>query len=64
MTVFYEPHPVSEERKAELRAQGFTVIDAAFQPDGYENPAEHGAEDPQTSAETPKRRGRPPKAQE
>lgn len=38
--VWYEPHPVSSERKAELRAKGFQVIDAAFTPEGYENPAD------------------------
>lgn len=30
--IAYEPHPVSPERKAELRAQGFTIIDAAYKP--------------------------------
>lgn len=30
--VIYEPHPVSPERKAELRAQGFKIIDAQFEP--------------------------------
>lgn len=30
--VIYEPHPVSPERKAELRAQGFKIIDASFGP--------------------------------
>lgn len=28
----YEPHPVSAERKAELRAQGYTILDARFAP--------------------------------
>lgn len=28
--VIYEKHPVSKERKAELRAKGYTIIDAAF----------------------------------
>ena len=32
--IIYEPHPVSPERKAELRAQGFKIIDAAFAPEG------------------------------
>lgn len=32
MTVFYEPHPVSVERKAELRAQGYKIIDSRFKP--------------------------------
>ena len=32
MKIAYEPHPVSPERKAELRAQGFKIIDAQFAP--------------------------------
>lgn len=28
----YEPHPVSPERKQELRDQGFRIIDARFAP--------------------------------
>ena len=30
--VIYEPHPVTRERKAELRAQGFQIIDVQFKP--------------------------------
>jgi hypothetical protein len=30
--IHYEPHPVSAERKAELRAQGLTIVDAVFAP--------------------------------
>lgn len=30
--VWYEPHPVSAERKAELRAKGYQIIDAIFAP--------------------------------
>lgn len=30
--IAYEKHPVSPERKAELRAQGFKIIDAQFEP--------------------------------
>jgi hypothetical protein len=30
--VCYEPHPVSRERKAELRALGFNIVDAKFAP--------------------------------
>jgi len=30
--VHYEPHPVSPERKAQLRAQGFNIVDAKFAP--------------------------------
>lgn len=28
----YEPHPVTPERKAELRAEGYKIIDARFAP--------------------------------
>lgn len=30
--IAYEKHPVSPERKAELRSQGFKIIDALFRP--------------------------------
>lgn len=46
--IIYEPHPVTPERKAELRAQGYKIIDAQFAP------ADH---DP----EAPAKRGRKPK---
>ncbi|MNE11055.1 hypothetical protein D3C76_1485290 [compost metagenome] len=36
--VIYEKHPVSPERKAELRQKGYKIIDARFVPDGYEHP--------------------------
>lgn len=32
MKIAYEPHPVSTERKAELRAQGYKIIDALYAP--------------------------------
>lgn len=38
MKIAYEPHPVTPERKAELRAAGFKIIDARF------TPADHQAE--------------------
>ena len=31
--IAYEPHPVSPERKAELRAQGYKILDARFKPE-------------------------------
>lgn len=34
----YEPHPVSPERKDELRGQGYRIIDARFAPAGYQHP--------------------------
>lgn len=30
--IIYEKHPVSVERKAELRAQGFKILDARYAP--------------------------------
>ena len=30
--IVYEPHPVSRERKAELLAEGFRIIDAKYRP--------------------------------
>ena len=36
--IAYEPHPVAPERKAELRAQGFKIIDARFKPAGAVEP--------------------------
>ena len=38
MQIHYEPHPVSQERKAELRAKGLRIIDERFAPEGYEPP--------------------------
>lgn len=32
MKIVYEPHPVSPERKAELRAQGCKIVDKRFEP--------------------------------
>lgn len=32
MQIAYEPHPVSPERKAELKAAGFKIIDLRFRP--------------------------------
>ncbi|BEV43930.1 hypothetical protein [Afipia carboxidovorans] len=38
LKVIYEPHPVTAERKAELRARGYRIIDAVFAPPGYRSP--------------------------
>lgn len=32
--IAYEPHPVSPERKAELRAEGKKIVDIRFKPSG------------------------------
>ena len=42
--IAYEPHPVSPERKAELRAQGFKIIDARFAPQPAQAPEEFNRE--------------------
>lgn len=34
----YETHPVTAERKAELRQKGYKILDASFAPDDYEHP--------------------------
>ena len=51
MKIAYEPHPVTPERKAELRAQGFKIIDARFAPEGHA----------QDEAQPKPKRGRPAK---
>lgn len=56
--VWYEPHPVTIERKEELRAQGYRIIDAAFKPEGHEDQAESD-----NAANAPKRKGRPAKTE-
>lgn len=40
--IWYEPHPVTPERKAELRAAGYRIIDVVFKPEGHEQ-ASHDA---------------------
>ncbi len=42
MKTIYEPHPVSPERKAELRGQGFTIVDKAFEPAGEDVHSDSG----------------------
>lgn len=44
--IAYEPHPVTPERKAELRAQGFTIIDAVFKPVDHDKSDPEGAKKP------------------
>ena len=55
----YEPHPVSPERKAELIAAGFKIIDARFAPLG--DVVATGADAPQPVQPPVIRRGRPKK---
>lgn len=35
--IVYEPHPVSRERKAELLAEGFRIVDAKYKPSEAED---------------------------
>ena len=53
--IAYEPHPVSPERKRELNAKGFKIMDIVFKPADVEP-----AQDVQPEQETV-RRGRKPK---
>jgi hypothetical protein len=67
VSIHYEPHPVTPERKAELRAKGLTILDAAFAPEGWQADVVQAQDE--TKAETeaeakPVRRGRPRKAAE
>lgn len=34
-TVHYEKHPVTAERKAELVAAGYQIVDIAYAPEGW-----------------------------
>ena len=36
--IVYEQHPVTAERKADLRQKGYKIIDAKFAPDDYKHP--------------------------
>lgn len=38
MEIKYEPHPVSPERKAELVAAGYKIMDARFAPKAKKKP--------------------------
>lgn len=50
--VWYEPHPCSPQRKAELRAQGYRIVDAAFAPDGWQAPEARSGETSEDLADT------------
>jgi len=52
MKIAYEPHPVTSERKADLRAMGFKIIDAKFAPDDFQ---------PVLEIDAKPKRGRPAK---
>lgn len=38
--IWYEPHPVSDDRKAEILAQGYRILDSVFKPSDYEQSEE------------------------
>lgn len=38
MKTIYQKHPVTPEQKADLRSQGYKIVDAAFAPAGYVHP--------------------------
>lgn len=63
--IAYEPHPVSPERKAELLAAGYKIIDARFAPAGEApaiEPVQDATQDVGGAIEAPRpRRGRPKK---
>ncbi|MDR0216183.1 MAG: hypothetical protein LBJ15_19610 [Comamonas sp.] len=61
--VWYEPHPVTPERKAELVAAGYRILDARFKPAGEESQGSEEAGDGSKEPET-KRRGRKPAGEE
>lgn len=66
MSTWYEPHPVSPARKAELRAKGHKIIDARFAPADWISPDALQAEEAKDEAEAQapvRRRGRKPKTE-
>jgi hypothetical protein len=68
MKIIYEPHPVTPERKLELRSQGYKIIDERFKPFELKQVIEDAPDVLQAETETKapsvavKRRGRPRKA--
>lgn len=44
--IIYEPHPVTPERKAELRGKNLKIIDARFDPDPKPGKAKTGKIEP------------------
>lgn len=49
----YLPMPVSFEVKREWNRKGYQVVDAAFMPEGYENPADTQAPSKQKPRKPP-----------
>lgn len=52
--IHFEPHPVTPERKAELKAAGYKIIDARFAP---EAPADVPAAPAMAEQRTRRKRG-------
>jgi hypothetical protein len=49
---YYEPHPVTPERKKELIDCGYRILDAKFAPQGWKPPAlQHDVGEAATAAE-------------
>lgn len=44
LQVIYEPQPISRERKAELNAKGYRVVDIVFAPADYVHPEDQEKE--------------------
>ena len=57
MKIVYEPHPVTPERKRELREQGFKIVDIRFAPEGHKPAAVAPAEVERAVEDEPIRRG-------
>jgi hypothetical protein len=64
MKIHYEPHPVTPERKAELRAQGLRILDARFAPEGWQPDGLQAQDETKAETSPPVKRGRPRKAAE
>ena len=60
--IAYVKHPVSAEEKAQIRKQGYRIVDAKFAPKGAPIYGKETVEETQAEEVKPKRRGRPKKA--
>jgi len=63
-TDWYEPHPVSPARKAELMAAGYRILDAIFAPPGWVPPGgvkAANADDPDLNMPVRGRKAKPAK---
>ena len=62
--VIYEPHPVSPQRKAELREQGYTIVDKRFEPVNAAAQGEDGKEAADNAKKAPAAKAKKTPAQE